>query len=58
MESEEYLLLKAEILWDANDWKEAALAYNTLEKKKKSTKWIEWKNSNSTRKDQRKRKQE
>jgi hypothetical protein len=34
MESEEYLLLKAEILFDANDWKEATLVYNLLEKKK------------------------
>jgi hypothetical protein len=34
MESEDYLLLKAEILLDANDWKETTLVYNTLMKKK------------------------
>jgi hypothetical protein len=34
MESEEYLLLKTEILLDANERKEATLVYNTLEKRK------------------------
>jgi hypothetical protein len=34
MESEEYLLLKAEILLDANEWNQVTLIYNILDKKR------------------------